>query len=97
MTLDPSLLADIVSTLMSSGGEFADLYYQDLTARQVEAESGQIERISNIREKGVGLRLIHTGVTHFATTVDLKPNVLLELASDLASGAGVTGKNRQPS
>jgi len=95
MTLDPSLLEKIVSTLLSSGGEFADLYYQDLTARQVEAESGQIERISNIRERGVGLRLIHKGITHFATTVDLNPDALLTLASDLASGAGLTGKGRK--
>jgi TldD protein len=92
MILDPSLLEKIVSTLMSSGGEFADLYYQDMTARQVEAESGQIERISTVREKGVGLRLIRQGVTHFATTVDLAPDSLLQLASALASGAGAAGK-----
>jgi TldD protein len=66
-----------------------------MTARQVEAESGQIERISTIREKGVGLRLIHKGVTHFATTVDLTPDSLLTLASSLASGAGITGKGQK--
>ena len=65
MTLDPSLLEKVISLLLSSGGEFADLYYQDVTARQMEAESGQIERISTIREKGVGLRLIRQGVTVF--------------------------------
>ena len=95
MILDPSLLEKVVSTLLSSGGEFADIYYQDMTARQVEAESGQIERISTIREKGVGLRLIHKGVTHFATTVDLKPDMLLDLASALASGAGATGNGKK--
>jgi TldD protein len=95
MILDPPLLEKIVSTLMSSGGEFADLYYQDMTARQVEAESGQIERISTIREKGVGLRLIHQGVTHFATTVDLTRDSLLTLASALASGAGPKGKGKK--
>ena len=95
MILDQSLLTRVVSTLLSSGGEFADLYYQDMTARQVEAESGQIERISTIREKGVGLRLIRQGVTHFATTVDLAPDSLLTLASALASGAGMTGKEQK--
>jgi TldD protein len=88
MILDPSLLEKVISTLMSSGAEFADLYYQDMTARQLEAESGQVERISTVREKGVGLRLIRKGVTHFATTVDLAQDSLLKLASDLASGAG---------
>ena len=94
MIRDPSLLEKVVSTLLSSGGEFADIYYQDMTARQVEAESGQIERISTIREKGAGLRLILGGVTHFATTVDLTPDSLLALASDLASGARPTGKGQ---
>ena len=78
----------MISTLLSSGGEFADLFCQDMTARMVEAESGQIERISTTREKGICLRLIRQGVTHFATTVDLAPNTLLHLASGLASGAG---------
>ena len=95
MIRDPSLLEKVVSTLLSSGGEFADIYYQDMTARQVEAESGQIERISTIREKGAGLRLIRGGVTHFATTVDLTPDSLLTLASELASGAGSLGKGKK--
>ena len=93
MILDPSLLSKVITTLLSSGGEFADLYYEDTTARQVEAESGRIERISTIREKGVGLRLIRQGITHFASTVDLRPNMLLELASGLASGAGAVGES----
>ena len=92
MNLDAAPIEKVISILLSSGGEFADLFYQDTSARMVEAESGQIERISTTREKGVGLRLIRQGVTHFATTADLAPKALLDLASDLASGAGATGK-----
>lgn len=92
MILDETLLKKVVSTLLSSGGQYADLYYQDTTARMVEAESGQIERISTTREKGIGLRLIRQGVTHFATTVDMAPNSVMELASALASGAGPAAK-----
>jgi TldD protein len=95
MILDGALLKKVVSTLLSSGGQYADLYYQDMTARMVEAESGRIERISTTREKGVGLRLIRQGVTHFATTVDMAPNSLIELASALASGAGPVAKARK--
>ncbi len=80
----------VVATLLTSGAEFADVYFQDLTSRQVEAESGQVERISTLRERGLGLRLIRQGVTHFATTVDLDPGSLLRLATSLASGAGET-------
>jgi len=95
MIQDPSFLEKVISSLLSSGGEYADLYYQDMTARMVKAESGRIERISTIREKGAGLRLIRGGITHFATTVDLAPETLLELALDLAAGAGPRDEGKQ--
>jgi TldD protein len=94
MNLDESLAAEVVSILLSSGGEFADIFYQNVTARVVEAESGEIERISTTRERGAGLRIIRNGITHFASTVDLEPKSLLKLASDLAGGAGQ--KNSAP-
>ena len=86
--LDQGLMAEIVSILLTSGGEFADFYFQDMTARMAEAESGRIERISSVREAGVGLRLIRNGVTHFGTSVNLDPAAIRELAQSLAEGAG---------
>lgn len=86
--LDQGLMAEIISILLSSGGEFADVYFQDMSARMAEAESGRIERISSVREAGAGLRLIRDGVTHFGTSVDLSPGSLRDLASSLAAGAG---------
>lgn len=85
---EPDLMREAVAALMSSGGEYADLYFQDVGATHLEAESGRLERASRVREAGVGLRLIREGVTHFATAVDLSPKSLLDLASKLASGAG---------
>lgn len=89
--LDPNLMQEVIAALLSSGGEFADLFFQDVTASHLEAESGRVERVSTVREAGAGLRLIREGVTHFATAVDLTPRHLLDLAMDLASGAGATG------
>ena len=84
----PDLMGDVITALMSSGGEYADLFFQDVASTHLEAESGQLERVSKVREAGVGLRLIRNGVTHFATAVDLSPRNLLDLASRLASDAG---------
>jgi TldD protein len=89
MPLSPDLMHDVISVLLSSGGDYADLFYQDVTTSQVEAESGRVERVSTIREAGAGLRMILGTVTHFATTVDLSPHHLLALAGSLAGGAGV--------
>jgi len=89
--LAPDLMQDVVAALLSSGGEYADIFFQDVTASHLEAESGRVERVSTVREAGAGLRLIREGVTHFATAVDLTPHHLLDLALDLASGAGAVG------
>lgn len=88
MSLSPDLMHDVISILLSSGGEYADLFYQDVATSQVEAESGRVERVSTVREAGAGLRLIREEVTHFATTVDLTPRHLFDLAGNLSSGAG---------
>jgi TldD protein len=86
--LTPALMEELVAALVSSGGEYADVYFQDSSARHVEAEEGRIEKVSTARERGVGFHLIRDGVRHFAATVDLKPDSLLEMARSLASGAG---------
>jgi TldD protein len=88
MFINPDLMKDVLSILLSSGGEYADLFYQHITASQVEAESGRVERVSTVRETGVGLRLIRGSVTHFATTVDHSHRHLIKLAHRLAAGAG---------
>jgi TldD protein len=91
MSFSHDLLEDVVSRLMSAGGEYADIFYQDMTSNQLEAESGRVERVSAVRETGAGLRLIRGGVTYFASTVDLAPRHLLGLADDLAAGSGEVG------
>jgi TldD protein len=84
-------MQEVITALLSSGGEYADLFFQDVTSCHLEAESGRVERVSTVRERGAGLRLIREGVTHFATAVDLAPSHLLDLARELASGAGAVG------
>jgi TldD protein len=91
MSLNHDLIEDVLVALLSFGGEYADVYYQDVTMNQLEAESGRVERVSTVRERGSGLRLIRGSATYFATTVDLSPGHLLDLARDLAAGAGDVG------
>ena len=86
MTPDPALLGEILKILLSSGGELADIYFEDTTSRVLEAEGREMERVSSGRERGAGLRVVRDGVTRFAATVDLSPEALRELARYLASG-----------
>jgi len=87
----PALLEEMISSLLSCGGEYADVYYQNNSARMIEAEDGQLEKVSSTQEKGMGLTIIRDGVRHFASTVDLSSKALLGLARTLASGAGKLG------
>ncbi|TNF49616.1 TldD/PmbA family protein [bacterium] len=88
MPLNPALIEDVLKTLLSSGGELADIFYEDMTSRMLEAEGQAMERVSSGRETGVGMRIVRDEVTRFGTTVDLKPESLLELARFLAAGSG---------
>ena len=65
MPLNPALIEDVLNTLLSSGGELADIFYEDMTTRMLEAEGQDMERVSSGRETGVGMRVVRDRVTRF--------------------------------
>lgn len=87
MTLELGLASEVLSVLLSAGGDFADVYIEDSASIMLQAEGEGMEKVSSLQEGGAGLRLVTDGITHFASTVDLSPSSLLELAGYLASGA----------
>ncbi len=87
MSMNPTLAQELLTVLLSSGGELADIYFEDTYSLTLEAEGAGMEKVASVRERGAGLRLVTGGVTHFASSVDLEPDPLLELARYLASGA----------
>jgi len=91
VTLDRELALEVVDLLLSGGGEFADLYFEDSTFSVLQAEDGRMDKVSSGRERGAGLRLVKGGVTHFGSTVDASSEGLLSLARSLAAGAGEGG------
>ncbi len=88
MTLKAELLEDLLRHLLANGGELADVFFEDKVSRMVEGEDGRLERVTTAREAGMGMRIVRDGITHFATSVDLTPKALIDLADYLASGAG---------
>ena len=87
MIVDQNLAHEVLTVLLSAGGDFADVYVEDSASVMLQAEGDDMERVSSTRERGAGLRLVTDGVTHFASTVDLSSESLLDLAGYLASGA----------
>lgn len=82
----------ILSALLSRGGEYGELFYEEVRSLTVLLEDGKIERLLSGTDAGTGIRLVHRGKTFYAYTNDPGEQALLALANDLsryADGGGV--------
>ena len=82
--------AAILRRALSSGGEFAEIYFEEGAATQVVAEDGKIERVLCVSDRGASIRVISDFRTAFGYTNDVTEKSLLKLAASVSSG--VQGK-----
>jgi len=85
-------ISPVLSALLSRGGEYGELFYEEVRTFLVLLEDGKIERVLSGTDSGIGIRLICRGRTFYAYTNDLCEKTLLSLAGDLsryAEGSGV--------
>ena len=85
-------ITPVLSALLSRGGEYGELFYEEVRTLLVLLEDGRIERVLSGTDSGVGIRLIFRGKTFYAYTNDVSGRTLLSLAGDLsryAEGGGV--------
>ncbi len=78
--------AKVIRAALSSGGEFADLYFEDSANASVVAEEGRITKVVAGRDRGCGIRVISNCKTYYAYTNDVTEAGLVELASIVAGG-----------
>jgi TldD protein len=86
-------IAPVLSALLSRGGEYGELFYEEVRSFTVLLEDGRIERVLSGTDIGVGVRLIHREKTFYAYTNEASERALMSLANDLsryAQGGGVT-------
>ena len=74
----------VLRRALKNGGEFADVYVEDVDATAVEFEAGRVDNIIAGIDAGAGLRIIAAGRTIYAYTNDLTENGMIELADQLA-------------
>jgi TldD protein len=82
----------VLSALMSRGGEYGELFFEEVRSLTVLLEDGKIERVLSGTDAGIGIRLIFRGKTFYAYTNETGTRALAALASDLsrhAEGGGV--------
>ncbi len=70
--------------IISSAGDYADIYVEEKTTLQIHLEEGRIERLSTGIDSGAGLRIVKDFKTFYAHTNDLKGNSIISLAQDLS-------------
>ena len=85
-------LSRILSALLSRGGEYGELFFEESRSLTVLMEDGRIERVVSGTDAGIGVRLLFRGKTYYAYTNDRSAESLLALSGDLsryAEGGGV--------
>jgi len=82
----------ILTALLSRGGEYGELFREEVRTLTVLLEDGRVERVVSGADAGIGIRLLFRGRTYYAYTNDFAEGGLLALAGDLsryAEGDGV--------
>jgi TldD protein len=79
-------VAAILRKALSSGGEFAEIYFEEGYSTQIVAEDGKIEKVLSIADRGVSIRVISNFRTAFGYTNEVTDKALFELAATVSSG-----------
>ena len=85
-------LEAVLSALLSRGGEYGELFHEEVKSLSVHREDGKVERVLAGNDAGIGIRLISRGKTFYAYTNECDERAVLSLARDLsryADGGGI--------
>lgn len=89
----PAWIQDIVERLdgesalrkaMSRGGDLADLFWEEVTLTSLVLEDGRLEKVVTGMDTGASLRTVFNDHQAFASTNELSPARLLDLAGTVA-------------
>lgn len=101
--LDENLATDTLRKLSSHGGDFFELYCENIFESNFIFEDKRVEEILSGTDSGIGLRVIDNLKSLYGFTNDIHPTSLLQTASTLASAVNKTPseqtfsfKSRQP-
>jgi TldD protein len=87
--LDHALLAELVADLLSSGGDYADIFVESKSSTTLHLEDDKLEKVVSGIDRGIGLRLVVGDKTAFGYSNDFGRPALSGLAASLrASVAG---------
>ena len=74
----------ILKETLKEGGEFADLFFEQVRSVAIICEEDRIEKVISGLDMGVGLRILHGGKTFYGFTNQISEESLLHLARRLS-------------
>ena len=89
--LDHELINRTLSTALSTGADFAEVFVEDKKSSSAMLDDGRVEELTSGRDRGAGIRVVAGDTTGFAHTADLSAAGLAaaaEVAAAAARGGG---------
>ncbi|MBQ9802455.1 MAG: TldD/PmbA family protein [Clostridia bacterium] len=86
--IEKSLLADLLSVAVSTGGDFAEVFAEREHATNIRFVSGKVEAIRDQVIAGVGIRVFCGTKTYYASTSNTTKEGLLSCAAAVAGAVG---------
>lgn len=83
--ISKSLARDVLNTALSTGGDFAEIYFEDTISSNISIENTKVDAAQTSTSSGVGLRILNKLQSVYGHTNDLSRKSLLKLASDLSA------------
>lgn len=84
-------LQGILSTALSKGGEYADIYLEDTHISSIELQDGTVSQAQQAMLYGAGIRVVHETQTGYAYTMALSPKAMHDAARFAGSLPGLNG------
>jgi len=82
--ISKKLSIEVINTALSTGADFAEIYYEDSKTKAITVENGKVESVASGRVNGVGIRIEKETKSVYGHTNDISKNSLVKLASDLS-------------
>lgn len=90
--LESLSIEKILKTLTMGGGEYGEIYFEELRTHRISHEDNRLERIIAGSDRGIGLRLIRDFKTYYGWTNSTREKDILEIASTLSAIPGKRGR-----
>lgn len=73
-------LYSVLSTALSKGGEYADIFLEDTRISSLELQDGSVSQAQQVMLYGAGIRVVQGTQTGYAYTMDLTPEAMHQAA-----------------